>query len=81
MNLADILILLAVVLAVVLAVRKLRKNRSEGRCTCGCDGCGSASVCGGKRPAAEKPESTRNKKENTLCMRRFRKGTEDRRHL
>lgn len=37
MNMADILVLLAVGTAIVIAVVILRKNRKSGKSSCGCD--------------------------------------------
>ena len=39
MNLWDYLILAAVVIAVVFALRRMRRTRKNGGCGCGCDGC------------------------------------------
>jgi len=52
MNFWDILILLAVLAGVVLAVRRVRKTRASGGCTCGC-GC-SGSCAGCSRPCGAK---------------------------
>lgn len=50
MNVSDILILLAVAAAVVLAVFRIRARKKAGRGCCGgsCKSCGICSLCGKK---------------------------------
>ncbi len=48
MGLWDIVILLAVASAALLAVRSVRKGRNRG-CSCGCSGCPSAASCERKK--------------------------------
>jgi hypothetical protein len=43
MNFWDIAIAAAVVAAMIIAVRRIRKNK--GRCSCGCSGCAASETC------------------------------------
>ena len=45
MNIWDILIGGLVALILILAIRRLIRNKKQGKCTCGCDGCPSGSLC------------------------------------
>ena len=53
MKLVDIALLAAVAGVVALAVRRLVKNKKQGKTACGCD-CGTCTCgCGGKKRAKE----------------------------
>ena len=41
----DILLGALVAGAVILALVKIIRNKKQGKCTCGCDGCPSGSFC------------------------------------
>ena len=45
MNIWDYLIGGLVALALILALVKIIRNKKQGKCTCGCDGCPSGSLC------------------------------------
>ena len=53
MNLWDWLILAAVACLLVLAIRRMRKNRKNGSCSCGCGGCVRNGSCPACRPQKE----------------------------
>lgn len=44
MNTADILIIIAIITALVLAVVKIVKNKRQGKSSCGCD-CSKCGMC------------------------------------
>ena len=56
MNMIDILLLAAIAAGVVLVVRKMIRNRKEGKSCCGCS-CGGS--CGSGHCGCEKQEEKR----------------------
>jgi len=46
----DIILVLLIIAAVGLAVRKVIRNRKKGGCSCGCAGCSSGSCAERKQP-------------------------------
>ena len=53
-NLADIILILLIAAAAVLAVRKMIRDRKKGGCSCGCAGCTSG-TCAGRQPTGTVP--------------------------
>ena len=45
MNVVDIVLIAVIGLVVSLAVWRIIRNKKQGKCTCGCDGCPSGSFC------------------------------------
>ena len=49
MNVFDVLILAGVFAAVILAVMRVRKQKKNGGCSCGCGGCAMKDTCRQKK--------------------------------
>jgi|GEM_PF-836054 len=49
-HMIDIILVLLIIAAVGLAVRKVIRNRKKGGCSCGCAGCSSGSCAERKQP-------------------------------
>lgn len=43
MNVADLIIIIAILLIVFMAVKKMIKNKRMGKCNCGCSDCSACS--------------------------------------
>lgn len=54
MNIADLILILLLLCAVILAVRSIIKTKKNG-CGCGCSGCSSCTACSLKGRTGQKP--------------------------